>query len=91
VTTTIFGALVGAPLLSGANCLGLWSLFDEPDREDPDRREVVASAQRLCETCPALTDCGDWYDSLPPSQRPSGVVAGRLRRSTRYPKKDSAA
>ena len=77
---SIFAALLGIPQLAGANCAGQWSLFDEPDKRDPDRREIVDSALRLCERCPALAPCAAWYDRLPLDERPTGVVAGRLRR-----------
>lgn len=74
------GLLGSTPHLDGAACLGLWSLFDEPSTDDPDARYANESARKLCATCPALADCGRWFDSLPRNRRPSGVVAGRLRR-----------
>lgn len=80
LTVSIFATLLGIPKLDGANCTGQWSLFDEPERGDPARREVVDSALRLCATCPALAPCGTWFDRLPLDERPTGVVAGRLRR-----------
>lgn len=87
---SIVGALLGVPQLAGANCAGQWSLFDEPEKKDPDRTDVVDSALRLCATCPALADCRDWYDGLPLDERPTGVVAGRLRRYAIRPARQAA-
>lgn len=75
-----------SPALPGAACIGLWDLMDEPEATDPDRRDVIDQAARLCGICPALAACAAWYDGLPPGQRPGGVVAGRLRR-TRAPRR----
>ncbi|QFS89496.1 hypothetical protein FIV07_01995 [Mycobacterium sp. THAF192] len=76
----LFGALSGAPTLAGARCRGHWNLFDpREDREDKgaasDRHE---QALGLCRLCPALTDCSEWFDSLPRAKRPQGVIAGRV-------------
>ena len=78
---TIVGLLlaVGAPALPGARCRGRAHLFDEPEQGEP--AELVeqrhAQALGLCRHCPALTACAAWFDTLPPRQRPAGVVAGR--------------
>lgn len=76
----LFAALIGAPSLPGAACAGRWSLFDAPepgaDPDDAAYRQQVAL--RLCRTCPALTRCAEWVDSLPKSKRPTGVIAGQL-------------
>jgi len=70
---------VGAPALPGARCRGRAHLFDEPEQGEP--AELVeqrhAQALGLCRHCPALTACAAWFDTLPPRQRPAGVVAGR--------------
>ena len=87
---SIFATLLGIPKLDGANCAGQWSLFDEPERGDPARRAVVDSALRLCATCPALADCAAWYDRLPVDEKPTGVVAGRLRRYAIRPARQAA-
>ena len=89
----IFGSLLGVPQLPGANCAGQWSLFDEPEKKDPDRAEVIASAIRLCDTCPTSTfnACTDWYESLPFWERPTGVVAGQLRPFIKHPKRKEDA
>lgn len=75
------------PSLPGAACRGRWSLTDPPgDDETPENwhyREAVAKA--VCSTCPALSACRSWLESLPAQQRPVGVVAGRL--ITKEPRK----
>jgi len=73
--TSLFEALQSAPNLSGALCKGRWDLFDETT--DP---ELIERATHICASCPAATACAEWLDSLPKSQRPCGVVAGRLHR-----------
>jgi hypothetical protein len=87
---SIFATLLGIPKLDGANCAGQWSLFDEPEKKDRDRTDVVDSALRLCELCPALADCADWYDSLPLDERPTGVIAGQFHPFTRRPAREAA-
>lgn len=89
-TVSIFAALLGVPQLAGAACAGQWALMDEPERGDPDRREILDSALRLCATCPALADCADWYDRLPFDERPTGVVAGQFRAFVRRPAREAA-
>jgi len=76
----LLGAILGAPALPGARCRGRPHLFDEPGgREDP---AVVAARQAqalgLCGRCPALAACSAWFESLPPRERPGGVIAGRV-------------
>lgn len=63
-----------APHLAGAACVGRWELFDVETRDDARTPEAVA----ICQRCPALPECRTWLDSLKPSQRPMGVVAGRF-------------
>jgi|GEM_PF-3489846 len=71
----ITALLAGVPRLPGASCHGDSRTFDlEPDAD----REDVDYAIEICKACPALTACREWVRSLPPEQRPSGVVAGRL-------------
>lgn len=67
-------ALAGFPNLPGARCKGLSELFEADDPEE------IEFAQHICRSCPALADCRTWFDSLRPSQRPRGVVAGRLNK-----------
>jgi WhiB family transcriptional regulator, redox-sensing transcriptional regulator len=71
----LMGALGGIPRLPGALCRAKSELFDE--YEDP---EVVEYALNQCQSCPARADCERWLDSLSPTARPFGVVAGRVRR-----------
>jgi hypothetical protein len=79
----LLSALVGAPAFPGARCRGRHQLFDEPATHEPS--EVVAArhaqALGLCSCCPALGRCEDWFNTLPPSKRPAGIVAGELRPS----------
>lgn len=75
----LFDAIGLAPSLPGARCRGRHRLFDEAQPgEDADYRHSQALA--LCGTCPALTRCEQWFDDLPRSRRPAGVVAGQLNR-----------
>lgn len=64
----------------GAPCRGAWSMFD-PACEGEHRTAVAerhAEAIEFCGRCPLLSTCREWLDSLPASQRPIGVVAGRV-------------
>ncbi len=87
--TDLFSALGGAPDLPGAACLNKWGLFDpEPEgRTEPPEvtRHRHAQAGELCRGCTALASCEQWVDSLPPSKRPSGVVAGRAPKTVGRP------
>ncbi|MDQ1304720.1 MAG: WhiB family transcriptional regulator, redox-sensing transcriptional regulator [Actinomycetota bacterium] len=72
-------AAIGTPALPGARCRGRSHLFDDAAQGEP--ADTVEARHRqaigLCQRCPALEQCGSWLDSLKPSQRPAGVVAGR--------------
>lgn len=68
----LFAALAGVPRLDGALCRGKHELYDSPEPDD------ISAATELCSWCPALTACADWVASLPPKQRPAGVVAGQI-------------
>lgn len=65
--------------LPGAACAGRPELFDPAGEYEP-RQSVIRrheAAARMCTfTCPALDECRAWFTTLPPSRRPSGVVAG---------------
>jgi WhiB family transcriptional regulator, redox-sensing transcriptional regulator len=77
----LFGALAAAPRLPGAACVGRHELFDSKHESDPNRAEAEAAAMKICLTeCGAYSQCRDWIQSLPASRRPSGVVAGVVRR-----------
>jgi hypothetical protein len=61
----------------GALCRRHRDLFDEALS---NRAAVNVAAERaiaLCRVCPALQECARWLDSIPPAQRPLGVVAAR--------------
>lgn len=82
---SIFGALAGIPLLPEAACRGRWELFDMTIPENPGKlaTEVTlarAAAVNLCNSCAELSRCREWLDSQPPTRRPYGVTAGRIRR-----------
>jgi hypothetical protein len=38
-------------------------------------------AIRVCESCPVLTACRAWVESVQPMERPAGVTAGLVRRA----------
>jgi len=81
-------ALFGIPDLPSAACWGRWDLFD-PERErepgqpveDPHDRHQLAISICL-HACPVVDECREWVDSLKPSKRPPGVVAGRVVTNT---------
>lgn len=75
-------ALAGVPRLTDAACHGLWELFDPPG-EGEDAEDVAyrhSAALKMCASCPCLSECRSYVDSLKPSQRPIGVIAGRVVR-----------
>lgn len=86
--TGLLAALRGAPALPGALCVGDHRLFDPAGPTEPvtdaERRHQIAV--ETCQVCPALTACGAWLASLPPRERPSGVIAGIVR-TERQPRK----
>ena len=76
----LLDAIGQAPVLPGARCRGKAHLFDP--RGDNEAAEVVdqrhAQAVGLCQRCPSLSACATWFDGLPKSKRPTGVVAGKV-------------
>lgn len=66
--------------LPRARCVGRAELFSpSEDREHGDGRdERQALAVAECRRCEALAACRAWLDSLPPHEKPVGVVAGVL-------------
>lgn len=63
-----------SPALPNAACRGEVELFSADD--DPG---AVEAAIEICETCCRdMPRCRAWLDSLTPTQRPAGVVAGRV-------------
>lgn len=76
----LLAALAGVPVLPGAKCRGRAHLFDEarPDEAPDTAEQRHGHAVTLCRSCPALPSCSEWFDSLPRSKRPPGVVAGRI-------------
>lgn len=81
---SLVGALGAIPRLDGAVCKGSPDIWDEPphpsrDPDPSDTQERLNYAVRACGCCPALSACRTWIASLPPRQRPCGVVAGQVR------------
>ena len=82
--SSLSGVLVGIPDLPGAACWGRWDLFDpEREREPGQRIEDAYDRHQLAVSiclneCPSLDACRSWVESLKPSKRPVGVVAGRV-------------
>jgi WhiB family transcriptional regulator, redox-sensing transcriptional regulator len=73
-------ALAGAVSLPGARCRNRSHLFDAAETDENPERVKARHLQAigLCKICPSFQKCADWLDSLPPSRKPSGVVAGRV-------------
>ena len=71
-------ALSLPPHLDGAACANRWSLFDPQGDHEPatDAAYRHLAALAICRDCPVLAACRRWADTLPPTQRPAGVVAG---------------
>lgn len=67
------------PKLDGL-CKDRSALFDpaEPFEDSDDVSHRHEAARRLCENCGCRAACRNWVDSLGPSQRPAGVIAGRV-------------
>ena len=87
--TTLVGllaALHSIPDLGGdCACRGEHALFESADPDDID--DAIA----ICSLCPVLDACGRYWQSLPPSQRPSDcVVAGEYRPAPRQRKRSAA-
>ncbi|SBS77350.1 conserved hypothetical protein [uncultured Mycobacterium sp.] len=80
--TALFDAVGLAPALPGARCRGRSALFDlaEVGSDPEDAEYAEQAAKRLCSQCPSLVPCRSWYESLPKSQRPMGVIAGVVNR-----------
>jgi hypothetical protein len=75
------GQLGELPRLAGARCRNRWELFDATTRSTrggpiDDVDYARRAALQLCNYCPALHLCREWFTSLPTNQQPSGVVAG---------------
>lgn len=80
--------LASIPDLPGARCIGKADLFEATiaeyragNRPTPDLTAARTAALRLCTACPALDPCRAWTDRLQPTQRPRGVIAGRVVRA----------
>ena len=81
------------PPLPGASCRGRAELFDRTVWErgrQKDTHQARAEALAVCHACPAQTACRAWLDSLPPDQRPIGVVAGQIVAENKSPNRKRA-
>lgn len=73
--------------LLGARCIGATDLFEATiathgmSTTTDELKQARTDALNLCAACPALDPCRAWLDQQRPTQRPRGVVAGRLVRS----------
>ncbi|OBG48325.1 hypothetical protein [Mycolicibacterium fortuitum] len=90
----LLAALNGAPELPGAACVGMPTAFDPAEHGEPatDVEYRHQAALHLCRTCSALASCTEWFDSLKPSKRPVGVIAGQINhpRLPGRPRKETA-
>lgn len=68
------------PDLPGAACVSRRKVFDAVAMPSAS---VYAHdrAIRVCESCPVLTACRAWVESVQPMERPAGVTAGLVRRA----------
>jgi hypothetical protein len=83
VLADLLGAIAAAPNLTGAACREHRDVFDATVSKAAGRPGVYARAIRVCTSCPVLTRCSAWVESLPAPQRPLGVTAGVVRRQTK--------
>lgn len=77
----LLAAFAAVPRLDGALCRGHGDLWDPPElfgRDPVDTEQRLAFAVSACRVCPALNPCRDWVASLKASDRPGGVIAGRV-------------
>ena len=79
---------VVAPALPDAACVNHYELFDQTISSSTGHKAAELGALRtealaVCTSCPALAPCRKWLNTIPPRQRPSGVVAGQV--NTRRP------
>jgi hypothetical protein len=84
---SLIDALAGIPRLEGARCRGRAADFDLEPGSCP---EAIEAAIHICESCPVLRRCREYVDSLPPSKRPRGVVAGELNAWTPRIRRETA-
>jgi len=64
--------LRGVPRLPGrAACRDHVETFDAAIDGD---REAAEEAVVICESCPVLTECGEWAEHTHPRRKPGGVI-----------------
>lgn len=81
----LIAILSDTPRLPGALCRDHPDLFDATHASGKAAMtrhltEARAAAKAVCRACPAIDPCGQWADGLRPSERPGGVVAGKVAR-----------
>ena len=79
VLADLLGAIAAAPNLHGAACREHPEVFTATMGKAAGRPGVYARAIAMCQACPALAACTTWVDSLPASDRPTGVTGGIIR------------
>lgn len=89
------------PDLPGARCIGRAALFeattrriDAPTRKArsvlrADREAARSVALRVCRGCPSLDAFRTWVESMGPTRRPRGVVAGQVIAASGQPMKSA--
>lgn len=91
---TMSALLAGIPELPGARCSGKASLYEATVAERTkapairaDLERARTGALRLCAECPAAGPCLQWFDGLPVTRLPRGVVAGQVVTASGHPAK----
>jgi hypothetical protein len=74
-------AMASIPNLRGAACRGStawdWDPLELPETRE-EREARLAAAVGACRSCRVLDACRRYTAAIPPSQRPTGAVAGRV-------------
>jgi hypothetical protein len=74
-------AMASVPDLPGAACKGSaeWDYDHDQQPETLAEREArLDAAVAACHGCPVLEVCRRYVDGLPPRERPTGAIAGRV-------------
>jgi hypothetical protein len=77
IAVDLLHTLTDTPNLPGAACVKHRDVFDACT--DRRARGAYRHTIDICAGCPVLQRCSAWISSLPPSQRPFAVTAGRIR------------
>ncbi|WP_253875600.1 hypothetical protein [Mycobacterium asiaticum] len=85
--------IASIPDLPGARCKGAADLYEATVNEHTkhthkaELKHARTAALRLCAECPAAGPCRQWFDGLPVTHRPVGVVAGQVVTASGHPAK----